>query len=56
MTTEEKYTELLKELGELLKNKNHQIAIQECIIENLENKLVVAEQQIKTLKGSTENE
>ncbi len=55
MTNEEKYTELLKELAELLKSKNDKIAVQECIIEGLENKLVVAEQQIKTLKGSIEN-
>ena len=54
MTNEEKYTELLKDLGELLKSKNDKIAVQECIINSLESKLAGAEEQIKSLKGSIE--
>jgi hypothetical protein len=54
MTNEEKYTELLKELAELLKSKNDKIAFQGIIIDDLKAKLENAENEIKTLKGSKE--
>ena len=56
MTNEEKYTELLKELAELLKSKNDKIAVQKCIIDGLETRLAEAEKQINDLKGSYKNE
>lgn len=52
MTNEEKYTELLKELAELLKSKNDKITLQEWEINSLKNKLAGAEKQINDLKGS----
>lgn len=54
MTNEEKYTELLKELAELIKSKNEKIAFQSYVIDDLKTKLAGAEEQIETLKGSIE--
>lgn len=56
MTNEEKYTELLKEIAELLKSKNEKIAFQSYVIDDLKGKLADAEKQINDLKGSTKNE
>lgn len=56
MTEAEKYNELLKELAELLTSKNDKIAFQSIIIDDLKAKLETAENEIKTLKGSKENE
>lgn len=56
MTNEEKYTELLKGLAELLKIKNDKIAVQECIIDGLERKLADAEKQINNSERNLKNE
>lgn len=51
MTDEQKYTELLKELAELLKSKNNTIAFQQYQIEALQEKLTAAEDEINRMKG-----
>ena len=45
MTTEQKYSEVLKELGELLANKNCTISTQKWQIEELTAKLAAAEEE-----------
>lgn len=57
MTDEQKYNAVLKELGELLQNKNTTISCQKWQIDQLKEKLEAAEkerdadkQQIKMLK------
>lgn len=51
MTDEQKYTELLKDLAELLKWKNDTIKIQEFQISDLKASLEKAEKEIAMLKG-----
>lgn len=43
MTTEQKYAEVLKELGELLQSKNTTIQVQSWQIDSLKKQLAVAE-------------
>ncbi len=45
MTDTQKYSVLLKELGELLENKNMTISYQKWQIEQLKEKLVAAEEE-----------
>lgn len=45
MTDEQKYNEVLKELGETLANKNCTISTQKWQIENLQEKLAAAEEE-----------
>lgn len=54
MTDIEKYNELLKELGELLKGKNDTIAVQNIIIDDLKAKLAAAEAKNNTTKEGNE--
>lgn len=46
MTDEQKYTAILKELGELLDNKNATISCQKWQIEQLKEKLAAAEKEL----------
>lgn len=46
MTTEQKYAELLKEVGELLHEKNNKIIVQKFQIEELERQLRTAQDTI----------
>jgi chromosome segregation ATPase len=52
MTSEQKYSEVLKELGALLADKNAIISSQKWQIGDLQEKLAKAEQE---LKSQTEN-
>lgn len=54
MTDTEKYNELLKELGELLKSKNNTIAVQQWEIDDLKRKLAAAEEKNNTTKEGNE--
>lgn len=54
MTDEQKYNELLKEIAQLIKDKNSTIAYQGLQIEMLQEKLEAAEKQIEELKGAKE--
>lgn len=49
MTEEQKYSELLKELGELLKQKNDEIVYLRFCNRDLESKLAKAEEQLETV-------
>lgn len=51
MTDTEKYNELLKELAQLIKEKNNTIAFQKYQLETLQEKLEKAENEIQRLKG-----
>ena len=51
MTDEQKYSAVLKELGELLANKNATISFQRWHIDQLKEKLEAAEAEIRELKG-----
>lgn len=51
MTNEQKYTELLKEIGEIIKSKNDTIALQKWQLSTLEEKLAEAKKEIERLKG-----
>lgn len=55
MTDEQKYIELLKELGELIMQKNIYINTREYRIESLQRLLDSAEKEIEVLKGNKEN-
>lgn len=50
MTDEQKYNALLKELGELLQSKNTTISLQSWKIEQLEEKLAAAEEELNFAK------
>lgn len=50
MTDDQKYSEILKELGELISQKNMYIATREFQIENLKRQLEVAENKIKEIR------
>lgn len=51
MTNEQKYTELLKEIGAIIKEKNETISFQVSYISLLEEKLAKAEKENERLKG-----
>jgi len=51
MTNEQKYTELLKEIACIIKQKNETIALQEWQLSNMKAKLESAENKISELKG-----
>ena len=51
MTDEQKYSEVLKELGELLSQKNTKIFLQQCEIESLREKLAEAEKELAKWEG-----
>lgn len=55
MTDEQKYNELLKELAQLIKDKNDAITWQQMQIDILQEKLAAAEKQIETMKGPKTN-
>lgn len=51
MTDEQRYSAVLKELGEVLASKNMTISCQQWQIDSLKEKLVAAEEEIIQLKG-----
>lgn len=53
MNENEKYQELLKEIGRVLKEKNDQICIQAFQISDLRKKLETAEKEIEELRKET---
>lgn len=56
MTDEQKYNELLKELAQLIKDKNDTIKCQQYLIDSLKEKLSAAENEINNMKGNKTNE
>lgn len=50
MTEEQKYIELLKELGRVINEKNNDIVIKNYEIQSLRNRLSDAENEIEKLK------
>ena len=52
MTDEQKYNELLKELAQIIKEKNDTITCQQYVIDTLKEKLSSAENEIKNMKGN----
>lgn len=50
MTDERKFIELLKEMGELLMQKNNYLNMKEFQIERLESKLTAAEKELAELR------
>lgn len=56
MTDEQKYNELLKELAQLIKDKNDTIKCQQYLIDSLKEKLSSAEKEINNMKGNKTNE
>lgn len=50
MTEEQKYSVVIKELGELLQNKNTTISCQSWQIDQLEEKLAAAEEELNFAK------
>lgn len=56
MTDEQKYNELLKELAQLIKDKNDTITWQQMQIDILREKLAAAENEINNMKGNKTNE
>lgn len=57
MNAEQKYGEVIKELGDVLQKKNNEIIVQKYQIEELTRLLKAAEEKIEKLrKENTENE
>lgn len=56
MTDEQKYNELLKEIAQLIKDKNDTIQYQQLLIDSLKEKLSAAENEIERMKGNKRNE
>lgn len=50
MTDEQKYTELLKELAQVIATQNRIITLNKCIACSLEAELTTAEEEITMLK------
>lgn len=50
MTDDQKYAEIMKELGELLMQKNNHIQMKDFQVERLQTKLSAAEKELQELR------
>lgn len=56
MGEEQKYLELLKEIGRIIKEKNDEILINSFRVDDLKKKLIKAEQEIEELRKEQKDE